>query len=487
MLKFLCFSRFKIKMKVVPPHFDFTYRVRLAPLFLILVFTFLSANAVSAQNDNQPPDPVKLFNQGQDAHEKNDFQTAIKFYDQALQANPEFAEAEYQRGAAYAALGKTDEAEKSFRRALELRENWTLPMTALGVALLQKNDFPEAKEFLTKVTELDPHDSEAFVALADLYLRAKSSPETLKAFLPKLQNLTSQPNPAAAVWAARAAIERALENYDAAQTSLNNALAINPNDNFALSESANLSLVKGDSARAMAAAEKLVKTAPASTGAKILLARAYIKGGKTTDALKILDGLDAANADVAALKNSLSINDSQDAATLEKKLASDPKNVDILSRLCALSRVSNPPKALDYCRRASELEPNNLDHYIAYGAALVQAKLFDNAISLFRKVLQIAPDNYTAHANLATALFESKRFTEAKTEYEWLAKAKPDLAIAYYFLGITNDQTEDYAAALKNYRKFLSLADDKQNQLEIDKVNLRLPSLEKLIKQKGKK
>ena len=474
-------------MKVVSPHFYPVHRTRLAPFFLIAVLILLSANSISAQNDTAPSNSVKLFNQGQDAHEKNDFQTAVKFYDAALKANPEFSEAEYQRGAAYLALGDTDEAEKSFRRALELRENWTLPMVGLASVLMQKSDFPEAKNLLNKSIELDPQNSEAFVALANLHLRAKSSPETLKGFLPKLQNLTSQPNSSASAWAARAAIERSLENYDAAQTSLNNALAINPNDNFALSESANLFLAKNDSPRAQAAAENLVKATPGSTAAKLLLARVYAKDGKTAAALEILDTLDSANADVAALKNSLLINDSQDAATLEKTLANDPKNADVLSRLCALSRVSNPPKALDYCRRASELEPNNLDHYVAYGAALVQAKLFDNAISLFRKILQTAPGNYTAHANLATALFESKRYPEAKIEYGWLAKAKPDLAIAYYFLGITNDQTEDYAAALENYRKFLSLADNKQNQLEIEKVNLRLPSLEKLIKQKGKK
>lgn len=461
--------------------------VQFLPLVFILIAGMAAASFTYAQGNDTQSDPVKLFNQGQDAHEKGDFQTAIKFYDAALKANPEFPEAAYQRGAAFVSLGKADEAEKSFRRAIELRQDWILPMTNLGTLLVQNSNFPEAESVLKKALKLDEKNQEANVALAELYLRTKPSPEVLKSFLTKLQNLTAQPTQSASLWAARGAIERLLQNKEAAQKSLSNALAINPNDDLALSESIQVLTDNKDYVGATAAAEKLVKVSPNSVGPKILLARTYARSGTASDALRILNDLDDSNADVVSLKNSLLINSSQDTATLEKQLQKEPKNADLLSRLCVLSRVSDPQKALDYCRRASELEPNNLNHYIAYGAALVQAKQLENAVSLFRKVLQVAPDNYTAHANLATALFESKRYPEAKIEYEWLTKAKPELAITYYLLGISHDQLEEYSEAMESYRKFLSLADNKQNQLEIDKVNLRLPTLEKLIKQKGKK
>lgn len=456
--------------------------------FLAAIFIAVSAFTIAtAQDEPQPGDAVKFFNQGQDAHEKGDLQTALKFYDQALKINPEFPEAEYQRGAAFISLGKTDDAEKAFRRALELREDWTLPMTELGIILVKKNNFTEAEKFLTKAVEGDEPNTPAYAALAESYRRSKPAPEVLKNFLTKLQTLTAQSKADAALWSARGTIELALQDKNAALQSFNNALAINPSDEFALSQSTEIFLSQNDFARASERAERLVKAQPNSANAKFLLARVYARSGKASDALKILDNLDASNPDVETLKNSLVVNSAQDTASLEKELEKNPKNADILSRLCVLSRVSNPPKALDYCRRAAEIEPNNLQHYIAYGAALVQAKQFENAVSLFRKVLPVAPDNYTAHANLATALFELKRYAEAKTEYEWLTQKKPDLAVAYYFLAITHDQLGEYAEALDTYRKFLSLADTKQNGLEIDKVNLRLPLLEKAVKQKGKK
>jgi len=42
--------------------------------------------------------------------------------------------------------------------------------------------------------------------------------------------------------------------------------------------------------------------------------------------------------------------------------------------------------------------------------------------------------------------------------------------------------------AMANYQQYLRLADPAENKLDIDKVNLRLPSLQKAIKEgKGKK
>jgi hypothetical protein len=58
------------------------------------------------------------------------------------------------------------------------------------------------------------------------------------------------------------------------------------------------------------------------------------------------------------------------------------------------------------------------------------------------------------------------------------------LAIAYYFLAIAHDNLGEYMDAMANYQQFLKLADATSNKLEIEKVNLRLPVLQKQIKEK---
>lgn len=468
----------------------FLSRQRFAPIFLVaavaLFFSCVVHNVFAQEEPEKPGDPVKLFNQGQDAHEKGDFQTALKFYEEALKIAPEFPEAEYQRGAALVSLGKNSEAEKAFSRAVELREDWTPPMVSLSRLLINEKKYSDAEKMLIKATSLDEKNSEALVALTELRLRTKASKEVLGQLLSQLENLLKSQSDAS-LWAARGAIENFLGNKESAKKSLNQAIALDSNNSFALSERAEIFAAEGNYQSAISDAQAILKSVPNSQSAKFRLARFYASGGNASESLKILNDLDDSNAEVLALKNSITASRTEDVSVLEKQLAGDAKNAVVLSRLCNLSRTVNPQKALEYCRRASEAEPNNLSHAVGYGAALVQARQFESAVILFRKILQIAPGNFTAHANLATALFESKNYPEAKKEYQWLIETKPDLAIAYFFLAISYDQMGEYTEARNNYQQFLKFADAGQNRLEIEKVNLRLPALEKLIKQKGGK
>ncbi len=459
-------------------------------IFSALCLIFLFSQIVFAQEDepdeNVQAAAVAKFNQGQDAHEKGDFQTALRFYDEAVKLNPEFPEVEFQRGNALLSLNKSDEAEKAFRRAVQLREDWTLPMASLGGLLVSKNKFAEAETILTRAVELDANNFPAYAALTELRLKTKAAPESLREFLTKIKSLTAKSNPTASIWAAQGAIEANLGDKTAAQKSLSNALALEPKNVFALQSRIAIALAESDFAKALNDAKSLVQVAPTSLDSKILLARVYAESGQKDEALKDLDALDAANQEVSALKKLIVKGGSVDVAALESELAKDLKNAALLGRLCTLLRVENPTKALDYCRRASEAEPNNLVHAVGFGAALVQAKQYDNAVSIFARILKVAPDNYTAHANFATALFQLKRYAEAVVEYQWLTEKQPKLAIGYYFLAISHDNLEQYTDAMANYQQFLKTADTTENRLEIEKVNLRLPSLQKTIKKGGK-
>jgi len=458
------------------------YSYFLAASFFIIFLTVFS------RAQDEAKDPVEIFNQGQTAHEKGDFQTALSFYDEALKIMPEFPEAEFQRGNAFVSLGKTTEAEKAFRRALELRADWTLPMTSLGVLLVQQNKFPEAEKLLTDAVGSDAQNFSAYTALTELRLKTKAAPETLKQLLTRIELLTAKANPTAAIWASRAALENALGDKTAAKTSLNRALSIDPKDKSALLELGEIAVSEGDTKTASEIAKTLSQIAPDSNYSKILQARLNAANGNAAEALKILDSIENKTTDILLLREKIAASNSVNSVDLEKQIESDPKNAALLGRLCNLLRTENPQKALDYCRRASEAEPNNVNHATGFGAALVQAKQYENAAFVLSRILQIAPDNFTAHANLATALFQLKKFAQAKKEYVWLTEKQPDLAIAYYFLAIAHDNLTEYLDAMANYQQFLKLADAEKNKLEIEKVNLRLPALQKLIKtKKGKK
>ena len=440
------------------------------------------------QNEIRKNDPVELFNRGQDAHAKGNLKKALKLYSAAIEANPKFPEAEYQKGIVLRDLGRLDESERSYRRAISLKNSWELPKISLGILLINKKRFKEGKETLEQVTIAHPNNVRAFVLLTGLLINQNADKAELEALLLQLQKFPKTPSTPTLIWISKARIERKLNQFNAAKASIANALKLEPKNLIARSENIELNLSGGEYRLAITESKILAVAYPNSDPVKLLLARSYSANGDSSKALEILKGIQNPNKDILNFSNSLRVNGNNDIKNLEKLLANNKNNPSILGRLCILSRSSNPQKALDYCRQALDIEKHNIKHAIGYSAALVQLKQYPKAISILQKLAKILPENYAIRANLATAFFQMKRFENAKTQYRWITKKRPNLAIAYYFLGISHDRLEEYKDALELYWHFLRLADSNKNELEIGKVELRLPILKKQIKNgKGKK
>jgi tetratricopeptide (TPR) repeat protein len=372
---------------------------------------------------NGEDDPVKIFNLAQDAHAKGDLARAIELYTAAIKVRPEFPEAEYQKAVAHVALKQTAEAEKSLRRAIGLRADWSLPQTALGLLLVRAGDDARAEPYLRRAIQLDAKDSNALAALASLRLRAGAKEEAVQL----IQRATAEEGATAAMWASRAGIERTAGDRTAAAASIEHALRLDPNNAAALEERVELAADTDDYERAIADVEASLRAAPESKPLQARLAGYHALAGEKY-------------------------------------------------------RTSDPAKSLGHYRRAAELEPTSINHATGYAAALVQARRFAEAAALLKRILASAPDNYTAHANLATALDGLKQYPEALVEYQWLNRSRPELPVTYFLLARAYDLTGDYELALAAYEAFLAKADPAQNNLEIEKVNLRLPNLRRQIR-----
>ncbi len=445
---------------------------------------FLLSPPTAFPQTSAPEDPVEIFEQAQDAHSKGDVRTAIELYSKAIAIAPEFPEAEYQRATAYRDLGKLDDAEKGFRRALEIREDWTLALAALGSVLAEKKNYAAAEPILERAIELDDRNFPAYAALVDLKIRTGAPEPVLRNLLARVSELTAKANPPASIWVARAELEQALGELSEAGRSAAQASVIDPQNITAKYLRADIALRSGDTMKALAFADDIAAADPDSIDQKMLRANILVSEGKYDEAFALLKPIENAPPEMAELRERLKVQTSTDIAEIEKIAADDPKNADAASRLCGLYRIKDPIKALEYCRRASELEPQNISHAAGFGAALVAAKRYSDAIRILRKLLEYQPDNFTVRANLATALFQLNNFPEAKVEFQKLTEMREDLAPAYYFLGICHDRLGEYMDAMANYQSFLRLADPKVSQLEIDKVHLRLPILQRQINNK---
>jgi tetratricopeptide (TPR) repeat protein len=468
-------------------------RVAVAPMLALLLIFGLNAIALAQSEDSfgdTGADPVKLFERGQNAHARGDLAKALELYEEAIKVRPEFPEAEFQRANVLVSLNRKTDAESAFRRTIELRKTWSLPYAALGSLLAGLNRDQEADPLLRSALKLEPNNNLALRLLAELRLRAGDATEALSL----VRRATEDTAAPLATWMLRAIAERAAGDNVSAQTSLDHILGVDPLHLQALIERAEVRIASGKKDLAiqdLSAAEPLIKGEKTSASR---VAAAYELAGKSDEARRVAESagiLKSVTASGDAIKvvgapEEIEAANSDDPETarksLEGLLVKNPNNAMLLSRLGNAYRTLDPSRSLDYYRRAVEIEPRNADYATGYSSALVQARRFPEAVGVLRRVLAVTPDNYAAHANLATALYALKQYPAALSEYQWLLKTKPDLAVAYYFIATSHDFLGEYEQALEAYETFVSRADPKTNQLEIEKVKLRLPTLRRQIK-----
>lgn len=456
-------------------------------LFLTLVL--LCAHTTAAQEHDElsedAADPVKLFNQGQDAHAKRDYELALEFYEQAIKVRPEFAEAEYQKASALVALGRMPEAEKAYRRASELKPDWSMPPAALGLLLarLQGRE-REAEEALRRALAIDAKNSAALAALAGLRTRGGDTREALELW----RRATAADERNAALWLARGAAEQAMKDPASALKSLERALALEPSNVGARLRRAGIYVETGDKERALEDIRALEQATGSDVKVALNIAALYGQLGREDDSRRIFDALpeEAKNSDegkkLFAALNARCVDTPESLAALEKLIETAPRNAGALACLGSLLRTTDPQRALKYYEQAVQVESRNANYATGYAAVLIQLRKFSEAANILQRILQVAPDNYAAHANFATALYELKLYKQALVEYKWVGQARPDLAVVHYFIGAAHDNLGEYAEALGAYEAFLARADAQVNGLEIEKVNLRLPSLRNQIK-----
>ena len=434
-------------------------------------------------------DPVKLFERAQSAHARGDLDKALELYQQAIKIRPEFAEAEFQVGNILTTKGNFPEAEAAFRRSIELKKNWSLPYSGLGAVLMRVNRDADAEKNFRQALIIDANDNLALRLLAEIRLRGGDVKEALDL----AKRATAVQDAPASAWLTYAMAQRANGDKAGARGALDRALKDQPDNVAALLERADLST---DEKNYDAAIEDLKTASKVKPGDKVIMGRlayVYQQAGKQEDAavaakaagLPIQTTSGDGKTRVIGTPEEIEAANSNDVAVarkaLEKLIEKNPDNAGLLYRLGLSYRTENPTRALELLRQAAGLEPTSAEYAQGYASVLVQLRRFQEAAQILRQVIRRNPESYTAHANLATALYEAKQYRDAIPEYEWLIAAKPDLSVVHFFLGTAHDYLGELPEALASYEKFLAVADGKTNQLEIDKVNLRLPLLKRQI------
>ncbi len=118
-----------------------------------------------------PDEATKQFNQGVELAEEGEFQQAVAAFDEAIDLDPQFAEAYYNRALCQSMLGNLSEALEDANKAIELTPNDAMSYWLRGLICVDLGKTEQAIADLEKALDLglEPLEQEiAEMALAEL-------------------------------------------------------------------------------------------------------------------------------------------------------------------------------------------------------------------------------------------------------------------------------------------------------------------------------
>jgi tetratricopeptide (TPR) repeat protein len=448
-----------------------------------------------------------LFEAGQNAHQAGDLSKAIELYGDALKRDPSLWQAEFQRGLAYLSLNRRTEARASmqsvneqlaqFADSPELRQISARVHVALGEIALAESNSGDAEKAYRRALQLNPGSARAHSGLAEVLLAGGKHDEAIA----EAKEALTAGDDRAATFSLLGMAQTIGGKYDEALPNLTEALKRDPKNSIALLYRAEVFISRQRFDEAIADLRSALEIEPRAR-TRLRLAAALMQTKKYDEAIAVYQEVLKGEPSNAEARTALAVamiesgKGDEAIAQLESLIKAEPNRADLRAQLAELYLPAQPEKALEHYSVAAKLEPSQINHQIGVGSALVKLRRFQEAVTALRQSLAQNPKEeiaYFAHTNLATALFELDDYPNAAREYIWIfnyQKNRGDrkrTALTLYFLGICLDKLGDYEQALKAYEQFLSLAPP-ENQLEIDKVKLRLPSLQKQIKDgKGKR
>jgi len=109
---------------------------------------------------NKRANAERAYSQGVAQLSRDDYTRALPYFEQAVDLDPNYAEAWYQAGYSYGALGRYQDALKASKQAAKLRPEWPEAFVNIGASNFALGDFKEAAEAYRSAIRLDDDNPE---------------------------------------------------------------------------------------------------------------------------------------------------------------------------------------------------------------------------------------------------------------------------------------------------------------------------------------
>lgn len=106
--------------------------------------------------DENPKNPVYLNKLGIALHQQQALTLALKYYEKAVKADPQYADAENNVGTIWYQRKKWDKAIKAYQKAINMRDDMAVVYSNLGYAYFEDKKYEEAIGSFRRALAIDP-------------------------------------------------------------------------------------------------------------------------------------------------------------------------------------------------------------------------------------------------------------------------------------------------------------------------------------------
>ncbi|TEU19216.1 MAG: serine/threonine-protein kinase [Anaerolineales bacterium] len=342
-------------------------------------------------------------------HEEGDYETALREFTQAIEADPEFAEAYYQRGIVYAEDDQPIAAEADLSQAIALQPDLVEAYYERGYLYLYDLDRAEdALADYTAAIELNSEFVEAYVDRARCYLWYGDDHEQALADLDHALELDPD---LAEAWGLRGEVYFWREEYDLARPGLTRAVELDPEDTWAWA----------------------------------MLGSSHYWMGEYEEAI----------------------------ASYDEALQLEPGELDLYyHRAFASFEMGNLDAVLEDLNKVLLLEPEHSGAYYGRGRLHAAAGRYEEAIADFTEVMKDKEQEYewpyfpedSPYLDRALAYQALGRTEEALADLDMLIEEAPYWHLPYYYRGLIYKELGQTEAASADFRALWENAPDEEWQ-----------------------
>jgi tetratricopeptide (TPR) repeat protein len=360
----------------------------------------------------------------------HEYNPAISDFTKAIELNPDYSNAYFDRGDSYALIGdyRSAESDRSYARKLRASEPDESEYSTIS-------KYDQDIEKYTNIIKQNPND-------ADAYFRRGMAYSSKGDYERAIQDLTKSIalEPVSEAYNNRGYIYAERGNYNQAISDFNKSIELDPEH---ASSYYNLGVAYSnleDYQQAIACFSNSIKIEPDK-------AITYHARGMAYNHIK---------------ESNKAIND------FNKAIEMVPMYTDAyISRAKAYDNKEDYIHAISDYDKALQLQPNNNNIFFSRGDVYRKNGDYKNAFDDFSRAIILDSNRYEAYVNRSQIYKNTGDYNHAMSDIEEAIKIKSDSPEPYYIRGLLHNEIGNDSKAEADFRKFLQISTDSERNKEV--------------------